>query len=252
MDLREYEYDMERRHPWEEVRFRFFVRQLARAGAIAPGATILDVGAGDAWFSCRLARGAPSLRVTCWDAAYPVHPPASAGKLPPNVRLHLSAEKPVERVSTVLLLDVLEHVEDDALFLRELVRESLEPGGRVLVSVPAWPALFGSHDVRLQHHRRYTARSARNCLKSAGLEVRKAGGLFHLLLLPRALQVLRERLSRRPHPPRDLGHWKAPALVSALVETALLCDAALGSVASYLRCDLPGLSWWALCQKPSR
>ena len=251
MDLIEFEKEPVRRHPWEEVRFRFFARQLARSGALAPGTTILDVGAGDAWFSSRLARRVPRLKVTCWDAAYPLHPPADAAGCPPNVRIHLSSTGPEERASVILLLDVIEHVADDVSFLGELVRDSLQPGGLVLVSVPAWPSLYSSHDVRLKHHRRYTARAARRCLRASGLEVVRSGGLFHLLLVPRALQVLWERLTGKAHPPQDLGHWKASELATALVEAALSCDAALASLGSSLRCDLPGLSWWALCQKPS-
>lgn len=58
----------------------------------------------------------------------------------------------------VLLMDVLEHIEDDRGFLKGLV-ERLPEGARVLLTVPANPALWGKHDEVFGHHRRYTLRS---------------------------------------------------------------------------------------------
>ncbi len=54
----------------------------------------------------------------------------------------------------VVALDVLEHVEEDEAALRSLV-EMAKPGGRILLTVPAIQALWGSHDRRLRHVRRY-------------------------------------------------------------------------------------------------
>ncbi len=53
------------------------------------------------------------------------------------------------------MLDVIEHVEDDVGFVRDVVDGSLAPGGWVLVSVPAYQSLFSSHDRALKHFRRY-------------------------------------------------------------------------------------------------
>jgi len=43
----------------------------------------------------------------------------------------------------VLLLDVIEHVADDRAFLDEILESSVQPGGAVVVSVPAWDLLYG-------------------------------------------------------------------------------------------------------------
>lgn len=56
----------------------------------------------------------------------------------------------------VVVLDVLEHIEDDRASLESLVRMT-KPGGYLLLTVPAHPFLWGSHDRRLHHIRRYTA-----------------------------------------------------------------------------------------------
>lgn len=59
-----------------------------------------------------------------------------------------------------LLMDVLEHVEDDVGLLRDLV-ETLESGGHVLITVPADMRLWSEQDVVHQHYRRYDTRSLR-------------------------------------------------------------------------------------------
>ncbi len=250
MDLVELARAPARRHPWEEARAAFFLRVLRGAGLLGSGLAVLDVGAGDGFFSRRLAEalGAGS-SVTCWDANYTDTHLASPA-FAPSARLRFTRAAPQSAFGLALLLDVLEHVEDDVGFLAEVVEARLAPGGHALVSVPAWPALFSSHDVNLRHHRRYAPRTARAVLAGAGLEVVRGGGLFHALVAPRAAQVARERLSRAAPAPRDLGEWDAPGAVTALVRGALALDASLSLMLSRLGVDLPGLSFWALCKRP--
>jgi SAM-dependent methyltransferase len=59
------------------------------------------------------------------------------------------------RFDTIVCLNVLEHVADDVASL-DAMRRLLEPGGRLVLLVPAFPALFGSLDRALGHVRRYT------------------------------------------------------------------------------------------------
>lgn len=72
-------------------------------------------------------------------------------------------------VDTVLSLNVLEHIRDDAGFLRSAA--SCAPGGRLVSFVPAMPALFGSLDVEAGHYRRYTPSSLEKLFGDAGLKV---------------------------------------------------------------------------------
>jgi SAM-dependent methyltransferase len=70
----------------------------------------------------------------------------------------------------VAALDVLEHCTDDAGSLAALARMT-RPGGWIVVTVPAHQRLFGSHDERLHHRRRYGRAELRSLATEAGLEV---------------------------------------------------------------------------------
>ena len=60
-----------------------------------------------------------------------------------------------DRFDTIICLNVLEHVENDAGSLAAM-RNLLAPGGRLVLLVPALPVLYGAMDRALGHYRRYT------------------------------------------------------------------------------------------------
>ncbi len=70
-----------------------------------------------------------------------------------------------ERVDAVMLMDVLEHVPDDAAVLRPIV-DSLRPGALLLITVPANVKLWSPHDEAFSHFRRYDAQTFRDVWKS--------------------------------------------------------------------------------------
>jgi SAM-dependent methyltransferase len=74
------------------------------------------------------------------------------------------------RYDTVVCLNVLEHVPDEA-GAQANVRSALQPGGRFVVLVPQGPGLYGSLDEVLGHVRRYTRASLSKALVDAGFEV---------------------------------------------------------------------------------
>jgi SAM-dependent methyltransferase len=82
----------------------------------------------------------------------------------------------------VLVLDVLEHLDDDGGALTAL-RALVRPGGTLVVMVPAYRWLWSSHDVTLGHRRRYTASSLRRVVERAGFGVTYCS-YFNTLLLP--------------------------------------------------------------------
>ena len=74
----------------------------------------------------------------------------------------------------VYSINVLEHLEDDAEFLRGFHR-CLQPGGRLFIYVPAFPVLFYANDERVGHVRRYTRSVLVNRIRTAGFDVEHAG-----------------------------------------------------------------------------
>ncbi len=243
MDVREVPREPFRRHPWEVARCRFFHDVLAGAGLLEGAA--LDVGAGDAYVAEELVRASGGrLRVTCWDAAYGDSTSSAESALVVKTRT-----RPEGRFDLVLLLDVLEHVEDDRALLGELVTGSLEPGGHALISVPAWPALFGPHDEGLGHHRRYTPRALDALVAGAGLARVGGGGLYHSLIPVRAAlnMAARRRNGKRTAPP-PLA-WRYGELSARLLERALAADATLGRAAARVGLALPGLTQWVLARR---
>ena len=73
-----------------------------------------------------------------------------------------------ERFDLLCAFEVLEHIDDDEAALRDWVGR-LRPGGRVLLSVPAWPDRFSAADVAVGHYRRYTPVGMRDLLSACGL-----------------------------------------------------------------------------------
>src|SRR4051812_17823908 len=105
MDLREVPSEPFRRHPWELARMRFF-RGLIAEAAPRP-ASVLDAGAGDGWFAQHMIDlCAPGARVVCWDANYLDGERRDGG-------ITYTRERPDGRFELILLMDVLEHIDDD-------------------------------------------------------------------------------------------------------------------------------------------
>lgn len=116
----------------------------------------------------------------------------------------------------VAALDVLEHVEEDEAALRALV-EMARPGGWIIVTVPAIQALWGSHDRRLHHVRRYDRARLRRLARASGAEI-EYETYCNTILAPIAIALrLTERLTGRDLgdqervPPRPLNSLLAGA-----------------------------------------
>ena len=87
----------------------------------------------------------------------------------------------------IALLDVLEHVDNRAESLRSIAAK-LRPGGRILVTVPAYQWMWSAHDLAHHHKLRYSKKGLRRDAEAAGLKVRKLG-YFNSLLFPVAAAV---------------------------------------------------------------
>ncbi len=154
-------------HRWILDRFRPYM-----------GTRIVEVGAGSGTFSELLLEGAvDSLDlVEPSDAMYPLLEERARGFVGASVATHHAVFGQVaERLcdsapDSIIYVNVLEHVVDD---LGELVTisETLSPGGRVFLFVPACPWLYGAFDGQVGHVRRYTKPELVKKCARAGLRV---------------------------------------------------------------------------------
>lgn len=95
----------------------------------------------------------------------------------------------------VLALDVIEHIDDDLSAVRELNRV-LKPGGRLIITVPAFQFLWSGHDMAVHHRRRYTRSGILSILRLGGFENEKATYWNFFLFLPVATIRLLKRFHR--------------------------------------------------------
>ena len=83
---------------------------------------------------------------------------------------------PDESIDAVVLLNVLEHIENDAAAVRH-VHRILKPGGAAIIEVPAGPHLYDVYDQFLMHHRRYRLKSLCGMLREAGFGIARKSHL---------------------------------------------------------------------------
>lgn len=82
----------------------------------------------------------------------------------------------------IILPDVLEHVEDDAMFLQDIFCR-MKPGCILLITVPAHDYLWSDHDTSLGHLRRYSRDSLRRLWHDAPVDLLYESP-FNTLLFP--------------------------------------------------------------------
>jgi len=106
----------------------------------------------------------------------------------------------------VLLLDVLEHLDDEAGALAT-ARRALGPDGALVVTVPAYAWLWSGHDVALGHRRRYSAARLRRVVADAGFRVARVT-YFSTLLFPALLLIRAAKrvMGDASHDLRPAGH----------------------------------------------
>jgi SAM-dependent methyltransferase len=224
-------------HPdywWYRARTRLLQVALGRYAAGA--ALVLDVGSADG----------PSvdwLHATDLKVAIDLDP---HGLAPGDVCASaMQLPFPDATFDVVGAFDVIEHCEPEGAALSEVVRV-LKPGGRLLMSVPAYQWAWTDFDVRSGHHRRYTRGRAVAAVERAGLRVERATHAFAGVFPLFAAERLSRRLTRRSHEvPDDLLPEVSPAVDRLLTRLCRLDERVLA------RRDLPfGSSVLVAATKP--
>ncbi len=240
------------RHPWERARagmVRFLVRRYKPQSS-----KVLDIGSGDAFLINTLRQNYSSKEYIGVDTAYDaaIITRLRQSGIPESIILldHLHRIKNEdEKADTCLLLDVLEHCEDDKALLDDVRKSEVSSENAVFfITVPAFQSLFSGHDELLGHYRRYTRKQLSNLCQSAGLRVMASGYFFFSLIPARYLQILREKLTGKKSR-RSLDAWKGGELLARIFYAILWADSRFCYLLSRLRIHLPGLSAYAICRK---
>lgn len=151
-----------------QVRYRAYQKELIEPYC---GPSVLEVGAGLGEFAAQF-RGLTRHVVTDVDpdavaamaARFADRPEVEARRFDLSEGA-LDLDKPV---STVVAINVLEHIEDDSGALRAL-SSMVEPGGRIVLWVPGYQQLYGDFDRAVGHFRRYTPATLSAAIEGAGL-----------------------------------------------------------------------------------
>lgn len=85
--------------------------------------------------------------------------------------------------NAIIALDVIEHIEEDGLALKDL-NAHLAHNGICIITVPAYMSLWSNHDVVHEHKRRYTLSELKEKISSAGFKIEKISYYNSTLFIP--------------------------------------------------------------------
>ncbi len=164
-------FDAEDRHFWFRAR-NGVLEALVRSeiADLAPGYRVLEVGCGTGYVLRMLNRvcaGGVVLGMDLFIEGLQLSQQRSAAKLVQGRIEHPPFQQQFDLIG---LFDTLEHVEDDATVLRHL-RNMLAERGKLLITVPAYQALWSDFDVESHHCRRYEPSVLERRLIDAGFVV---------------------------------------------------------------------------------
>jgi SAM-dependent methyltransferase len=208
------------RHWWWRARERMILDELERLAPLRGSGRILDVGCGDGLFFDRLRQFGvvegvePDLGLITDGSGY--RDAIFVGTFEEFL--------PKTRYSLIVMLDVLEHLENPMRALRHAVR-MVEPDGKILVTVPAFRALWTQHDVLNAHVTRFTRRTFDVVARDAGFRTVRQRYLFHWMYPVKLAVRFKEAViggrSRMPAVP-------SPPMNDLLLRLSLLEDRVLG------------------------
>lgn len=253
MDLSEVSQNINR-HPWEMSRADFLMSTIDGHARLGRQSELLDVGAGDLFFSQRI-HDRTHVRIDAVDSAFD------------DLESRNEAIRKIKHLQNVLnkrydaicAMDVLEHVENDREFMN-LLLGLLKPGATLMITVPAYQFLFSQHDTNLRHFRRYRINQVEKLIDHPEqFEIREKFYFFHSLFyvrcLEKVIQLTKKAIAgfRSPQSKeiKSINHWNFTEHhpLTRSLGGVLGLDAFTCRMLSRIGIRLPGLSLCLVIQK---
>lgn len=251
-----YSYDKINRHPWELARIKVVENILKPICSGKLNLNILDIGCGDVFVAQELSKSFPTISFHCVDIAFTDEIKKALknriAKFPIAIYSsldELKSKDKFKKANVILLLDVVEHIEDEVTFMKYLKDFSfVEKDTVFLITVPAFQSLYSNHDVFLKHFRRYNLKLLNNKMHSAGYRVIKSGYFFSSLLILRYIQKLLQR-NKNIDGQKGIGKYKSKGFIDVLLLLLLFIDYIISKLFRVVKIKLPGLSCYTICQQ---
>ena len=129
--------------------------------------TILDIGCGDSYFDYQLMNKVNSINKFYGIDIFTKEEIKDGKYTVINDYKNLKDMK----FDTILMFDVLEHIENDSDFMKDTVMPLLKDNGRIVMTVPAYQSLFSKHDEELKHYRRYDIKMICDVAKKSNFRI---------------------------------------------------------------------------------
>lgn len=144
--------------------------------------TILEIGCSSGFMLKRIHKAFPEALIMGSDVvSEPLQQLADILPNTPLIRFDLvHCPLPDNCIDAVVILNVLEHIENDAAALAQIYR-ILKPGGTLIIEVPAGPHLYDVYDKILMHYRRYTETKLQKLVMKTGFKISKKSHLGFFL-----------------------------------------------------------------------
>lgn len=203
--------------------------------------SVLDVGAGSGVFSRMLIKDETTEQAVCVDPNY-TNEWLSAHR---DERISYVRGIDASDADLVLMIDVIEHVDDDVALISDYV-EKVPAGARFLISVPAFQFLWSPHDDFLEHRRRYTLETLETSVRASGLEPLELRYFFGALFPAVAAMRMADRAFKGDEPADGSALKAAPGWLNK----TLVAIHDLERATLFPLNKIAGVTAFCLAQKP--
>jgi len=242
MDLLEVNILNNFRHPWELSRCDSLLGILTKNGKDIQYA---DIGAGDLFFTKALSK------ITT-RPVYAVDPYFKNISSIENIIILKNFNAiPQKCLDFLLLMDVLEHIEDERAVLSSLINK-LKYSGRILITVPAFKFLYSHHDRFLKHYRRYNQNDILSLL-GRDFEIEECFYFYTILFFARFTENILSCFRKKQNINFGANNWKRneTCVITKIIKYILDTDFKVNKYLSQFRIKFPGLSLCIICRKKS-